>query len=138
MAPAAAVPATSRASVAPRVRADRRRALGPADAVRLAIDECEEMIMRYSLGCEGRRRPCRVARRLRRYRLVPTWLPITPPIAAPPTVPMALPPVRTAPPTAPMPAPTAVFWSRWDMPAQPLKPITAARVSAPATDAALT
>ena len=57
--------------------------------------------------------------------LVLIWLPMTPPTAAPPTVPSALPPVRTAPPTAPMPAPIAVFLSRVDMLLQALKPINA-------------
>jgi len=37
-----------------------------------------------------------------------TWLPITPPTAAPPIAPTALPPVSTEPATAPTPAPLAV------------------------------
>jgi hypothetical protein len=40
--------------------------------------------------------------------LLTSW-PMTPPTTAPPTVPIALPPVRTAPPTAPAPAPIAVL-----------------------------
>src|SRR6185369_7745797 len=101
--------------------------------------ECEKVFMSTPWVVRADAGPCGAARRRGGYRLsLPIWLPITPPTAAPPTVPMALPPVRTAPPTAPMPAPTAVFWSRWDIPAQPLKHTTAARVSAPATDAALT
>ena len=47
-----------------------------------------------------------------------TWLPMTPPTAAPPTVPTVLPPVSTAPATPPMAAPAAVFLSRVDMPLQ--------------------
>jgi hypothetical protein len=46
-----------------------------------------------------------------------SW-PITPPTAAPPTVPRALPFVNAAPPTAPMPAPIAVFLSWVVMPLQ--------------------
>lgn len=45
--------------------------------------------------------------------------PTTPPTAAPPTVPIVLPPVRTAPPTAPTPAPIAVFLPCSDMPEHP-------------------
>src|SRR3989304_524260 len=45
-----------------------------------------------------------------------------PPTAAPPTVPAALPPVRTEPPTAPTPAPIAVLLSCADIPEQPPKP----------------
>lgn len=57
--------------------------------------------------------------------LLISW-PITPPTAAPPTVPKALPPVRTAPPTAPTPAPMAVFLSCLDIPAHPLSPMVMA------------
>jgi hypothetical protein len=60
-------------------------------------------------------------------------LPITPPTAAPPIVPTALPPVSTDPATAPTPAPTAVFSSRLDIPEQAVKPsttvINAARIA---------
>ena len=52
---------------------------------------------------------------------LPTWLPITPPTAAPPTVPSTPPPVSTAPATPPTPAPIAVLLSLDDMPAQPPK-----------------
>src|SRR5205085_3514379 len=57
-----------------------------------------------------------------RFHFFPTSCPITPPITAPPTVPMPLPPVRTAPPTAPAPAPIAVALSWWDMPAHAPRP----------------
>ena len=59
--------------------------------------------------------------------LLISW-PMTPPTAAPPTVPTALPPVKAEPPTAPTPAPIAVFLSCADIPAHPPKPssITAA------------
>src|SRR5688572_18898793 len=45
---------------------------------------------------------------------------MTPPTAAPPSVPRALPPVSTEPATAPAPAPTAVLFSRWVMLEQPV------------------
>jgi hypothetical protein len=50
---------------------------------------------------------------------LPTWFPMTPPIAAPPSVPNTPPPVSTAPPTAPTPAPTAVSVPRLDIPLHP-------------------
>ena len=58
----------------------------------------------------------------RYYLSLPTWLPMRPPTAAPPTVPIALPPVSTAPPTAPTPAPIAVLLSRADIDSQPPRP----------------
>src|SRR3546814_1275800 len=47
---------------------------------------------------------------------LPASWPTTPPTAAPPTVPSALPPVNMAPPTAPTPAPIAVLLPCLDMP----------------------
>src|SRR5450830_708792 len=55
-----------------------------------------------------------------------TWLPITPPTAAPPTAPTALPPVSTEPATAPTPAPMAVFLSWPDILAQAVRLNTSA------------
>src|SRR5450830_440201 len=55
-----------------------------------------------------------------------TWLPTTPPTAAPPTVPSAEPPDRAEPATAPTPAPMAVLRSCVDMPEQAVRPRTAA------------
>src|SRR5476649_1525324 len=55
-----------------------------------------------------------------------TWLPITPPTAAPPTAPTALPPVSTEPATAPTPAPMAVFLSWPDILAQAVRLKTSA------------
>jgi len=52
---------------------------------------------------------------------LPTWFPITPPTAAPPTVPIKPPPVSTAPAAAPTPAPIAVLFSRAVMLLQALK-----------------
>ena len=46
---------------------------------------------------------------------------MTPPTAAPPTVPIGLPPVNTAPATAPAPAPIAVFLFCLDMSAHAVK-----------------
>lgn len=46
--------------------------------------------------------------------------PITPPMAAPPTVPKELPPVSTAPATPPMAAPVAAFFCLVDKPEQPV------------------
>ena len=47
-------------------------------------------------------------------------LPIQPPMAAPPTVPNALPPVSKAPATPPTAAPVAAFCCLCVMPAQPV------------------
>src|ERR1043166_2546057 len=44
---------------------------------------------------------------------------MTPPTAAPPTVPKVLPPVSAAPPTPPIAAPTTVSLSRADIPEHP-------------------
>src|SRR5690606_11161812 len=44
---------------------------------------------------------------------LPTWSTMTPPMAAPPTVPSTLPPEMAAPATPPSPAPvTVAFWRR--------------------------
>src|SRR3982751_1907126 len=59
-----------------------------------------------------------------RFGLLTSW-PITPPTAAPPTVPSALPPLRAEPATPPTPAPIAVFLSCVDMPLQPIRLATA-------------
>src|SRR5512146_2686295 len=69
-------------------RGDRRAPRSPARA----SDECSHHFFRGSI-----------------------WLPITPPMAAPPTVPTVLPPVRMAPVAPPTTAPAAVFLSRVDM-----------------------
>src|SRR5690606_30091945 len=62
----------------------------------------------------------------------PTWSPITPPIAAPPTVPNTPPPVNTAPATPPRPAPVTVLFCLWLMPSQEEQPLTATSKTATA------
>ena len=56
-------------------------------------------------------------------------LPITPPTAAPPTVPAVPPPVRMAPAAPPITAPVAVFLSRVDMPLQAARDKTTEQAS---------
>src|SRR5690606_29866463 len=69
--------------------------------------------------------PLHRKRRERGQLCLPTWSPITPPMAAPPTVPRTPPPVITAPATPPRPAPvTADFW-RWLMLSQDEHPAIA-------------
>src|SRR6185436_5189113 len=60
------------------------------------------------------RGPLAFAAQRRHFLSFPTWLPITPPTAAPPSVPAVL-PTTAAPAAAPTPAPIAVLFSRCDM-----------------------
>jgi SRSO17 transposase len=111
--------------------AERRKRTGVPESVRFATKTQIALHQLRTLLSEGAPRHCVLADagygvdtafRHRSYSVglhLPTSCPITPPIAAPPSVPAALPPVRTAPPIAPAPAPMAVFCSRWVMPVHP-------------------
>src|SRR5690606_28754204 len=59
------------------------------------------------------------------YFCLPIWSPMTPPMAAPPTVPRMSPLLITAPATPPTAAPVVALFSREDMLSQVAQPVSA-------------